>query len=101
MTLCLAINYSGRAEIADAVKDLCKRACAGQLNPEDVDEATIDGALYTAGYRRIEEIDAFGLQTRGGLDGGRARDGGVVDNQRAGRQYRGQIVDALQHIGIF
>lgn len=49
MTLCLAINYSGRAELADAVRTIAEQVRAGQLSPEDVDETTIADALYTAG----------------------------------------------------
>ena len=45
MTLCVAFNYSSRAEITDAV-----RAClADGHRPEDLDESTLDGYLYTAG----------------------------------------------------
>ena len=49
MTLCLAINYSGRTEIVDAVRTLARRACVGTLVPDDIDEATIAQVLYTAG----------------------------------------------------
>jgi undecaprenyl diphosphate synthase len=44
MTLCLAINYSGRTELVDAVRKL-----AQQVRPADIDEAAISNALYTAG----------------------------------------------------
>ncbi|QDU63191.1 Decaprenyl diphosphate synthase-like protein [Planctomycetes bacterium Pan216] len=47
MVLCLAINYGGRAEIVDAVRELSRRARDGQLDPEDVDETIIAEALYT------------------------------------------------------
>jgi undecaprenyl diphosphate synthase len=47
-TLCLAINYSGRAEMVDAVKELAERVKSGKLMPEDIDETTISDALYTA-----------------------------------------------------
>ncbi|HUY96122.1 MAG TPA: polyprenyl diphosphate synthase [Verrucomicrobiae bacterium] len=43
--LCVAINYGGRAEIVDAVRRL---AAAGR-DLTRVDEATLAGALYTAG----------------------------------------------------
>ena len=43
MRLCLAINYGGRTEIVDAVR----RIVAEQ--PAEVDETTIEAALYTAG----------------------------------------------------
>jgi undecaprenyl diphosphate synthase len=49
MTLCLAINYGGRAELADTVQVLARRVKAGTLDPEDIDETIISEALYTAG----------------------------------------------------
>ncbi len=49
MTLCLAINYSGRTELVDALRSLVERAKAGELEAKDIDEAKIDDALYTAG----------------------------------------------------
>ena len=45
----IALNYSGRAELADAMRALAKKVKAGSLRPEDIDEATIEGELYTAG----------------------------------------------------
>jgi undecaprenyl diphosphate synthase len=47
-TLCLAINYSGRSELVDTVKSLALQVKAGTLLPEDIDETTINDALYTA-----------------------------------------------------
>ncbi|HEY1188003.1 MAG TPA: polyprenyl diphosphate synthase [Gemmata sp.] len=49
LTLCLAINYGSRAEIVDAVQALARRVRQGELVPEDIDEKTISGALYTGG----------------------------------------------------
>ena len=49
MRLCLAINYGGRAEIVDAVRTIARRVRSGQLDPEAIDEGTIQGALYSAG----------------------------------------------------
>jgi undecaprenyl diphosphate synthase len=49
MTLCLAINYSGRTELVDAVKAIAESVQQGKLPPEDIDETTIGDALYTAG----------------------------------------------------
>jgi len=45
----LAINYSGRAEIVDAVKALVDAASRGQVTAESIDEAAISAHLYTAG----------------------------------------------------
>ncbi len=49
MTLCLALNYGARAELVDAVRSLATRVARGELRPEDIVEATISDALYTAG----------------------------------------------------
>jgi undecaprenyl diphosphate synthase len=49
LTLCLAINYGSRAEIVDAVRAIAARVGRGELRAERIDEATISGALYTAG----------------------------------------------------
>jgi undecaprenyl diphosphate synthase len=49
MGLCLAINYGGRTELIDAVRTLSRQALEGTITPESIDEATIAGALYTAG----------------------------------------------------
>ena len=46
MTFNLAINYGGRAEVVDAVKTLARKAAAGELNPEAIDEAAIAAHLY-------------------------------------------------------
>ncbi len=49
MVLCLAINYGGRSELTDAVRAVARRVGDGELDPDDIDEATIGDALYTAG----------------------------------------------------
>jgi undecaprenyl diphosphate synthase len=49
MVLCLAINYGGRAEVVDAVRQLARQVRQGQLDPEGIDEDTLSNALYTAG----------------------------------------------------
>ena len=49
LTLCLAINYGSRTEIVDAVRSIATRVERGLLDPAAIDEATVDGALYTAG----------------------------------------------------
>jgi undecaprenyl diphosphate synthase len=49
MTLCLALNYSSRSELVDAVQTIARRAAAGQLSPESISEQTITDSLYTAG----------------------------------------------------
>ncbi len=49
MRLCLAINYGSRSEIADAVQAIARGVAAGQIDPESIDEATVEAHLYTAG----------------------------------------------------
>ena len=49
MVLCLAINYSGRAELVDAVRNLASQVHKGKLDPDAIDETAISDALYTAG----------------------------------------------------
>lgn len=47
LTLNLAINYGGRAEIAMAARKLAKMAAAGKINPDDIDEKMVEKNLYT------------------------------------------------------
>jgi undecaprenyl diphosphate synthase len=49
MTLCLAINYGGRTEIADAARRMAEDVRSGALDPEGVDEARFASYLTTAG----------------------------------------------------
>ncbi|MFF0541967.1 isoprenyl transferase [Nocardia thailandica] len=41
MTLTMCVNYGGRAEIADAAREIARRVAAGEIDPEKVDEATV------------------------------------------------------------
>lgn len=45
-TLCLALNYGGRAEIVDAVKRIVRAVTNQTINPEKIDEGTISQHLY-------------------------------------------------------
>jgi undecaprenyl diphosphate synthase len=49
MFLCLALNYSSRAEIVDAVGEIARKAKTGQIDPEQVDSNLISESLDTAG----------------------------------------------------
>lgn len=49
LTLCLAINYGSRAEIADAARAVAEKVQRGELAAGDIDEQTISDHLYTAG----------------------------------------------------
>ena len=48
LTLILALSYSGRTEIVDAVKGIVRDARAGKLSEEDVTQALFSERLYTA-----------------------------------------------------
>ncbi len=49
MWLNLALNYSGRAELVDAVRGLARSAAEGKIDPDRIDEASITRSLATAG----------------------------------------------------
>ncbi|RMI32934.1 isoprenyl transferase [Nocardia stercoris] len=40
MTLTMCVNYGGRAEIADAAREIARLAAAGKLDPEKITEST-------------------------------------------------------------
>jgi undecaprenyl diphosphate synthase len=50
LTLVLALNYSSRAEITDAVRSIAEQVSRGELRPADINEETISRNLYTAGW---------------------------------------------------
>jgi undecaprenyl diphosphate synthase len=47
MTLQIAFNYGGRAELADAAQALAREVAAGELKPDKIDEAALERHLYT------------------------------------------------------
>ena len=47
LTLVLALNYSSRSELVRAARRLAEEAAAGALDPAQIDEGRIAGALYT------------------------------------------------------
>jgi undecaprenyl diphosphate synthase len=49
MVFSIALNYSGRAELADAMRSLAADVAAGRLLPGRIDEAVVASRLYTAG----------------------------------------------------
>ncbi len=49
LQLNLALNYGGRGELADAFQRLAVQVKEGRLEPDAIDEETINRALYTAG----------------------------------------------------
>ena len=49
MTLTLALSYSSKWEIVRAIKAIAKNVKSGKLDPEDIDESTVDEHLCTLG----------------------------------------------------
>jgi tritrans,polycis-undecaprenyl-diphosphate synthase [geranylgeranyl-diphosphate specific] len=45
----VAIGYSGRAELVDAVQAIAEKIKSGELTPSDIDEEVIEKHLYTNG----------------------------------------------------
>ncbi len=45
-TLCLALNYGSRAELADAARRIAERVRTGELDPAQIDESTVAAHLY-------------------------------------------------------
>ncbi|HEV7863959.1 MAG TPA: polyprenyl diphosphate synthase [Acidimicrobiia bacterium] len=46
MTLVIAFNYGGRAELVDAVQGIAREAAGGRIDPEKVDEKMVARHLY-------------------------------------------------------
>jgi undecaprenyl diphosphate synthase len=49
LNLLMAFNYGGRDELLDAFRSLARRVQAGELAPDTISEADVNGALYTDG----------------------------------------------------
>lgn len=54
MTLVIALNYGGRAELARAARTLAARAALGSLDPQEIDEVAIEAELDTAGLPALD-----------------------------------------------
>ena len=61
MTLTIAFNYGGRAELVDAARAIASDAKKGRLDPKNIDERTIHRALYDP---QLPDVDLF-LRTGG------------------------------------
>ncbi|ANR93163.1 decaprenyl diphosphate synthase [Mycobacterium avium] len=61
ITVNYCVNYGGRAEIAEATKEIARLAAAGRLNPERITESTVAHHLQRPD---IPDVDLF-LRTSG------------------------------------
>ena len=63
MVLTLALSYSGRMEITNAVKSIAKKVDVGEISISEIDESTIQEHLYTSD---LPELDLL-IRTGGDL----------------------------------
>ncbi len=63
LKLNIALNYGGRTELALAAKKLAEKVAAGEIKAEEINEAAVEGMLYTAG---IPDVDLL-IRTSGEL----------------------------------
>ena len=54
LRLNIALNYGGHAELTRAARRLAARCLRGELAPEDISEADVEGELYTAGLPPVD-----------------------------------------------
>ncbi len=54
MDLCLALSYGGRDEIVDACRAMARAIRAGELDPETIDQTTVDAHLYAPGAPDVD-----------------------------------------------
>lgn len=55
-TLTMCVNYGGRAEITDAVREIAEKAARGQLDPKRIRESTISSHLQQPD---LPDVDLF------------------------------------------
>lgn len=54
MTLCLSLSYGGREEIVSMARNIAQRAALGEIDPNAVDETTVNDALWSAGLGPVD-----------------------------------------------
>ena len=52
----VALNYGGRAEIANAAKILAKKCVSGEISPNDISEELIEKNLYTNEFPPLDLV---------------------------------------------
>lgn len=56
MTLNMCVNYGGRIELVDAVRQIAAEAAAGSINPKRITEQTLQRCLYLP---QLPDVDLF------------------------------------------
>ncbi len=62
-TVIFALSYSGRAELVDTTKKIAREVAAGHLNPDDINDTTIQQHLY---HPEIPDVDLL-IRTGGDM----------------------------------
>ena len=65
LTLAAAINYGAHREITDAVRAIARKVKDGDLDPEDIDEGSVEEHLYTDGLPALDLLIRTGAEKRG------------------------------------
>jgi tritrans,polycis-undecaprenyl-diphosphate synthase [geranylgeranyl-diphosphate specific] len=63
-TLNVALAYGGRAELLNATRDVAEAVAEGELEPDDVDVATVESQLYDGDVRDVDLIVRTGGDER-------------------------------------
>jgi undecaprenyl diphosphate synthase len=61
LTLTMCVNYGGRAELADAARELARLAAQGRIKPDKIDERALAARLYVP---ELPDVDMV-LRTSG------------------------------------
>ncbi len=64
MTLCLALSYGGREELADAARELATQVEHGELDPSAIDEACVSDALPSMALGAVDLLIRTGGEQR-------------------------------------
>jgi len=64
LTLCLAVNYGGRAEVVDACRRLVRRAISGGVSADEIGEETLAECLYQPDMPPLDLIIRSGGEMR-------------------------------------
>ncbi|MFO0712845.1 MAG: polyprenyl diphosphate synthase [Sandaracinus sp.] len=64
MTLCLALSYGGREELADTMRALAERVAKGELPASALDETAIDGAMPSMALGPVDLLVRTGGEQR-------------------------------------
>ncbi|MGI8888985.1 MAG: isoprenyl transferase [Nocardioidaceae bacterium] len=56
LTLTMCVNYGGRAELADAARQLARHAAEGRIDPDKIDERALGQALYVPDLPDVDMV---------------------------------------------